>query len=213
MDNILQAPARLFIHQALQGSYAQLAFRLARDLERNDRGSSVFVACVGDDELGAKTAAELTVALSQELEATVLLVDASFVPGQLDGRMGGPQDSGLGDLLGAEKVFKKTLQAAVQATEYAAIAFLSNRVGSSGRPARAEKIQQVLDVAGRTYQYVVVAGSVTQGGGRSLVFASEVDAVLLVAAEGKSRMPALEQARRLLEEVNAPRIGLVLVNR
>lgn len=199
---------------AAAASFSRLALQLERDLASRDRGCSVLIAAADDDAVGVETTTELGWSLAEELGHNVLLVDATFGRRTLSTALGRRDDPGLLELLDGCSLSADVVREAARSTQNNDIKLLPSGFGDNGRliPARAEVLQQFLDAACETFDFVLVQGSVVSDGGRSLAFGSLVDGVLLVAVEGKTRLTAVEHAQRALNDCGAERVGLVLAN-
>lgn len=72
------------------------------------------------------------------------------------------------------------------------------------------KLQDLIDLLLKRYDYVVLDGTPIQGLPDSLTVSSIADATILVAAEGYTNMNILLSTQKKLRNINAPVAGVVL---
>lgn len=194
-------------------TFALLALRIERDLQRQGRGRSLLVAAADDDAIGAESAAELAWSLAEDLGHSVLLVDGAFGVRALSAELGLADRPGLVELLDAPAPGADALLAAIQPTVHERIRVLPLGIGAGDRAIRVEAVRGVLAAACERHDVVLVQGSVLANGGRSMAFASLVDAALLVAVENRTTLAQVTRGQRLLNDCGAARVALVLASR
>ena len=213
IDGSTGVPAPLYVDPKLHAAMSHLAMRISYDLDQPDRGTSLYLSAVDENAVVLRITADLAVCLADELDSSVLIIDATFTPmGQPPSSASAAEAIGVNELLSARSLTKKMTLASIRRGVHSNVSHLDNAASPGfGRPARPEAIRKLVDIASSEFDFVLVSGAITSGGARSVAFANAVDASFLVATEGASRMTDLENAQRLLERSGASRIGLVLV--
>ncbi|MGQ0552743.1 MAG: hypothetical protein ACT4PU_05940 [Planctomycetota bacterium] len=196
-------------------AWRRLAMQLRLDLQPDTPGSpgqpSVSLLIVSPTSLDVSAPATLQLAhfLAEEQARKVLVVDACFGTRELSLAFGQGEAPGLLQLLDASA---PALAPLTHATEHRAVAFLpAGRAerGLSGvlQPAA---LRRVLAEAGRTFDFVILHASPVLEDASTLAFPSVTDNVLLLVAEGQTRLDDLQAAQRALTAAQAKRVGLVL---
>jgi Mrp family chromosome partitioning ATPase len=195
-------------------SYSRLALRLERDLSVEEHGRSVLVAAADDDAVGVEAVTELAWYLAEELGHGVLMIDATFTRGSLSTALEVTEKPGLMELLGTQQIGVAALRGFVLPTQNEKISLLPRGHGDNGRlvPTRSDILSQLLEAACRSYDFVLVQGSVLDQSSRSVAFCGFVDAALLVAVEGRSLVASIQRGQGILNESGASRVGLVLAS-
>ncbi|MBI2800518.1 MAG: hypothetical protein HYX63_09605 [Gammaproteobacteria bacterium] len=195
-----------------RGTASQLALRLDRQLANEDRACAIFVAGADDDRVGVEACAEIALSLAEEYGRSVLMVDGTFGRQGIGSLLGDAFASGLIELLEEDALEQQQLRAATLPTTNLLVSWLPAGRPTNGYVASApsKRLRAFLDIATETADFVLVQGASVVSGGRSLAFASLCEAALVVVLEGKTRVSRIEQARDILLDCGASRVGLVL---
>ena len=187
-------------------AYKILRTRLLQRLA-TQQWRSVAVTSTKAGEGKTLTSINLAVALSQEPNTRVCLVDLDLQRPQVAAHMGLRCEPGLGDYLMGEA---EALQVMYSCGSPNLIVIPNTRAfdHSSEMLAGARMLELLRVIAAEMPRHLVIFDMPPLTSDDVLTFAPRVDGVLLVVAEGRTERSALTKARELLAEMNL--IGVVL---
>jgi Mrp family chromosome partitioning ATPase len=198
--------------QPASRSYRYLARQLAAELKHQDRPAQV--AVTSPSTLDESTGAVLMLAycLQDELDAKVLIVDATLGHAGAGACLGFQDAPGFMDAVYSEKYDADAL---VHPTTRRGIAVLPAgmppAVGFS--PLRAEKVQGVLAKAGQSFDYLLIQqGSVLEDT-RYILLASQADITLVLVEERVTLLEELENYQRVLADHDVANARVIMVQK
>ena len=174
--------------------------------------SRIVLVCSASSGEGATTvAAGLAIAAAEKKTSRVLLIDGNcYSPGATD-VFGVSGSKGLSDLLaggiGTNFSFSKTMisNLTLMGTGLAP----GNHMQALDPP----KFRLLLDKLGGIYEFILVDGPAINAYPESLLYASQVDRVLLVIRAGVSRAPVVAKALSSLSAAGCDKVEMVLNRR
>jgi protein-tyrosine kinase len=192
--------------RAAQRAYKILRTRLLQRLAAKQwRSVAVTSTKAGDGK--TLTSINLAMALSQEPNTRVCLVDLDLQRPQVAAQMGLHCERGLGDYLLGEA---EALQVMYNCGSSGLVVIPNTRTfdHSSEMLASTRMLELQRVIAAEMPHHIVIFDMPPLTSDDVLTFAPRVDGVLLVVAEGRTERTALTKARELLAEMNL--IGVVL---
>lgn len=174
--------------------------------------SRIVLVCSASSGEGTTTiAAGLSIAAAEKRTSQVLLIDGNcHSPGATDA-FGASGSKGLSDLLsgsiGTNFSFSKTMISNL--TLMGAGLAPSNHIQALEPP----KFRLLLDKLGGIYEFILVDGPAINAYPESLLYASQVDRVLLVIHAGVSRGPVVAKALSSLSAAGCDKVEVVLNRR
>jgi capsular exopolysaccharide synthesis family protein len=172
---------------------------------------SVLVCSATTGEGATSIATGLALAAAEKRKGPVLLIDGNFHNPQICRIFQVAGDTGLGNLLNGNSEVKG-------AARQTAIPNLSV-MGAGAAPAdhvqalEPMKFHRLLETLGLTYSFIVVDGPSINAFPESLLYAPQVDRVLLVVSAGKTRVPVASKALAKLAEVGCANAEVILNRR
>jgi protein-tyrosine kinase len=192
--------------RAAQRAYKLLRTRLLHRLAAKKWGS-VAVTSTKTGEGKTLTSINLAMALSQEPNTRVCLVDLDLQRPQVAAQMGLQCERGLGDYLLGEAEASQVIYHC-GSTNLLVIPNTRSFEHSSDMLASARMLELLRVIAAEMPQHVVIFDMPPLTSDDVLTFAPRVDGVLFVVAEGRTERASLARAHELIAEMNI--LGVVL---
>lgn len=191
--------------------YRFLARMVEREFPCRDGGVALAFCAPDGDQVSTNVILMLAYCLHQELDASVLVIDAcaSGPGGGISGRLGLGSQPGLRELLRTDP---SGLHQLVQPSAIPGVAVLP--LGQEdGEPTRAlhHALPALLGQAKARHAYVLLQVSSVTTDTRSMVTATHADAVVLLAREHHTLMSTLKACEQLLRRNGAGEIRAVVV--
>ena len=172
------------------------------------RGSRTFAICSSMSGEGKSTsAAQLAISIAKATAKTVLLIDGDVRRPEMHEVFGLPQSPGLTDVLSDDSPLDDAINRDLGDVVHVLPAgqLRCSPHGLLGR----EAIDQLVQKALETYDFVVIDTAPVLAAGETLSVASVVDATLLCAMRDKTRMDSLERTSHRLQAAGANVVGTV----
>lgn len=206
MGGLTRRPA-----EPASNSYRYLSRLLDREHPRAGGGVVLAFNCPDDDLLTTSVLLMQAYCLQSELESSVLIVDARVS----DGGRGVSERLGLQGARGYADVLATGLAGVelfIQPSGVSGISVLPQGVGVTQRVvAVQESLAALLEYARKRYGHILLQVGPVLEDTRSLVAASQADAVLLLGHEHKTMMATLDASRQILESNGARAVHAVVV--
>ncbi len=191
-----------------QAPYRRLALQLSYDLEAADTPPSLLIVTPTTSSLSPHATLALSRTMADELQKTILLVDAW------------PRGPGLSHLLGANDSAGgftdlvdggPSLASMVCSTNDPSISLLpAGRVAAPRGIASSANLQGLLEAAQSQADFVLISAGSVLDDPAALALAPWVGAVLLLVIENETRLEDLQVARDVLTARGSRRIGVAL---
>lgn len=188
-------------------AYKILRTRLLQRFSQQ-RWNTLAITSTASEQGKTLTAINLAIALAQDAQTHVYLVDLDLVRPQVGQRVGMTFDKGLSDYLLGEA----DLQEIIYETDIPRLAIVPNAVSveNSSELMSLPRMTEMLDFFERSVPRRIVIFDMPplMMSDDVLAFAPSVDSVMLIATEGMTTRASLEKAKEVLSEMNL--VGVVL---
>jgi Mrp family chromosome partitioning ATPase len=194
-------------------AYRYVSRTIAREFARGDSGAVLAFTCPDSDEACTNVMLLQADALREELESSVLLVDARGGDrgGGLTQRLGMEALPGFADLLAQPAADFSRL---VQRTVLTGVDVLPRGTGAArGMGAMQGQLHLLVMWARTRYRHVLLQVGAVTTDTRNLVGALQADAVVVVAREHGTPLHLVEEADEVLRENGAPQVVALVVER
>lgn len=175
------------------------------------RPSSVLVCSASNGEGATTIATGLAIAAAEKRAGEVVLIDGNFHGPRVCETFGVSDGDGLGDLLAG----MMDIGAVVRKTSFSALSVIGAGVhpGDHIRALEPPRFRGLLERIASNYKFIVVDGPAINTYPESVLYASQVDRVLLVAHSGVTRGPVVAKALTRLLASGCEKVEVVLNRR
>ena len=211
VDRTVQAsPADSVLQAANQAAYGRMALQLHHDLPAVAGKRTVMLTCANNAPLAAYASICLAHSLAEELQRSVVLVDAHARAGDVSRLLGCSAALGFSDMLLDPMLHPGAL---MQATSHPLVSVLPAGVAAGLRRPRAPAdIERVLRAIADGPEFVLLHAGPVLDDTAALSLAPFVARVLLLAFENDTLLGDLDLAQRALRACKAQQIGLVIAS-
>lgn len=175
------------------------------------RFRSVLVCSASNGEGATTVATGLAIAAAENQAGQVLLIDGNCHNPRISAAFGMTGEGGLGDLLAG----RMDADALVRKTAISDLSVMGTGVmpGDHIRALEPPKFRGLLEKLASSYQFILVDGPAINPYPESVLYASQVDRVLLVIHAGVSRGPVVAKALAKLSAAGCDKVEVVLNRR
>ena len=188
-------------------SFRFLCRQIAHEFESVDRNCVIAVTPASTEGESSSHALMLAATLDDEIGGKVLLVDGAFSKRRsLSAAFDAKQDAGFAELC---KGLEEEATGLFKPTNRKNVHFLP--AGKTKTVLKKGRARQVIDSLRNSFDYIVVSQEATTTDARNLEILRQVDLLLLLVEEGKTRSFELDEQEDAMKNIGITDIRIVLV--